>query len=184
MRIGILGGSFNPTHIGHLIIAECAREVLGLDKVFFIPCNQPPHKSNQTLASVKDRLNMLKLSLKGNPYFEALDNELRRGGISYTVDTLREIKRDFPRARLFLIIGADLARQFHSWEKPGSIKDLSRIVVVNRDKEKNLGALSVPRMDISSSLIRLRIKRKQSIRYLVTDRVREYIEKRGLYVHL
>ncbi|MDD5129383.1 MAG: nicotinate (nicotinamide) nucleotide adenylyltransferase, partial [Candidatus Omnitrophica bacterium] len=103
MRIGILGGTFNPVHIGHLILAEEAREKLGLDKIIFIPTALPPHKDNLNIAPADDRLRMLKLATQGNKYFKVLDIEIRRKGRSYTIDTLRELKSKYSRDELYFI---------------------------------------------------------------------------------
>ena len=114
MKIGILGGTFNPPHIGHLILAQTAEEKLGLDKVFFIPTNTPPHK-NTFLLEAKHRLAMVKLTVEDHKSFKALDWEIKRGGFSYTIDTIRELKSKYPGDQFFLIVGSDLANDFNSW---------------------------------------------------------------------
>jgi nicotinate-nucleotide adenylyltransferase len=115
MRIGILGGTFNPPHLGHLILAEEVREKLNLDKIFFIPTNIPPHKSTESVSSWH-RFNMVKLAIKSNPYFEVLDLEIKRGGVSFTIDTIKELKSKFPRDEFYLIVGSDLASTFSTWK--------------------------------------------------------------------
>ncbi|MDD5501774.1 MAG: nicotinate (nicotinamide) nucleotide adenylyltransferase, partial [Candidatus Omnitrophica bacterium] len=121
MKIGVIGGTFNPVHIGHLILAEEAREKLGLDKVILIPTAMPPHKDASGIAPAEDRLKMLKLSVKGNKFFSVSDMEIRRRGRSYTIDTLRELKRRFARDEIYFIIGSDLLKYLNEWKDLGQI---------------------------------------------------------------
>jgi len=185
MKVGILGGTFNPPHTGHLILAECARDLLKLDKVIFIPCNIPPHKSGNKLLKARIRLQMLRLAVKGYKPFKVSDAEIKRGGVSYTVDTLRGFKRINPRDKLFFIIGSDLFKDFQRWKQPQEIEKLAKIAVVMRTdiKSKRRGFIffKMPRMDISSSFIRKRLKERRSIRYLVPREVELYIERHRLY---
>ena len=185
MRVGILGGTFNPPHIGHLILAESVRVFLRLDKVVFIPCNIPPHKSKSYLPEAYIRLKMLRLALRQCPFFEADDCEIRRQGISYTVDTLRQLKKKNPHYKLFLLIGSDLLNEFNQWKEPQAIRKLAKIVIVLRKvikkKEKGFIFFEMPKIDISSSFIRQRIKKSKSIRYLVPRDVELYIKKLSLY---
>ena len=185
-KIGILGGTFNPPHIGHLILAQTAKDVLRLDKVFFIPTNTPPHK-NRRLIDAKKRVKMVKLAIEGCPYFQALDWEIKRGGISYTIDTLRQLKSKYPTTDLFLIIGSDLANTFHTWKDYRKIQTLSRIVVAKRNSylpknEKEFIALDIINVDITSSLIRKYLKKGLSVRYLLPNKVFDYIRRNKLYV--
>ncbi|OQX80240.1 MAG: hypothetical protein B6D56_05440 [Candidatus Omnitrophica bacterium 4484_70.1] len=140
MKIGILGGTFNPPHIGHLILAQEILFKLRLDKIFFVPANIPPHK-NKELTPAYHRINMIKLAIKENNKFEVLDWEIKRGGISYTVDTLRELKNAFPKDELYLIIGSDLANDFSNWKDYKEIFRLAKVVVALREgsplKEKD-----------------------------------------------
>jgi nicotinate-nucleotide adenylyltransferase len=185
MKIGILGGTFNPPHIGHLILAQELTQKLSLDKIFFIPTNIPPHKESHNVKA-GDRLNMTKLCIKGDAHFEALDLEIRRGGISYTVDTVRELKEKFPKAEFYLIVGSDLANDFPTWKYFENLKKSVKIVVAKRrayplKKRNNFIILNIVQMGISSSHIRGLIKKGFSVKYLVPDNVARYIEKHRLY---
>ena len=132
MRIGIYGGTFNPMHVGHLIVIESVREQLQFDRLLFIPSANPPNKSDPSLAPAADRLQMARLGVEGNPDFEVSDIETSRGGISYTVDTLASLAALHPRASLSLIIGADNLIEFQTWKSPTEILDRAELVVMNR----------------------------------------------------
>ena len=140
MKIGILGGTFNPPHIGHIVLAKEIYEKLELDKVLLIPTNTPPHKEDEGV-SADVRLHMIKLAARDQEAFEVSDIELKRGGISYTIDTVRKLKELFPQDELYLIVGSDLANDFLSWKDFDQLKNLVRIVVAQRDnaplKKKN-----------------------------------------------
>ncbi|MEM7816703.1 MAG: nicotinate (nicotinamide) nucleotide adenylyltransferase [Candidatus Aenigmatarchaeota archaeon] len=185
MKIGILGGTFNPPHIGHLILAKEAKEKLGLEKVFFIPTNIPPHKESHNVSAI-DRFNMVKLAVEDNKDFEVLDLEIKRGGVSYTIDTVRELKKRFSSYDFYLIIGSDLAKEFSSWKYSSELKKEVRIVVAKRKEyplrmRNNFIVLDIIHIGISSSYIRGLIKKGFSIKYLVPSRVEEYITKHKLY---
>jgi nicotinate-nucleotide adenylyltransferase len=189
-RIGVFGGSFDPPHIGHLVIAEMARRAMNLDAVYLVPAYQPPHKEGSHASTAHDRLAMTKLSVLGNAMLKVSDLELRRKGISYTVDTVRAFRKRFPNSELFLIIGSDSLRQFHAWKSPAEILAEVALIVYRRPRSgrtnARLGSLNVsfvkgPLMEISSSDIRKRIQRGKSIRYLVRDNVLSFIEKKKLY---
>ena len=126
-RVGILGGTFNPIHLGHLLIAQDAMEQLGLDRVKFIPSATPPHKTVDKLASERDRLRMITLAIRGNGCFEVDDIEIRRGGKSYSVDTLTELRRREPRAAFYFIIGSDSLRELHLWREVQLLGDALHI---------------------------------------------------------
>jgi nicotinate-nucleotide adenylyltransferase len=180
MKIGILGGTFNPVHIGHLILAEWVRDYLRLDRVIFIPCNRPPHKFNNNLLDSKVRLGLLKKTLAKDKGFSVSDIEIKRKGLSFTVDTLKALKKKHPKDRLFLIIGSDLLKSFNAWKDPKTIKRLAKVVVVLRQsvkRKKGFIYLSMPKVEISSSLVRKRIKENKSIKYLVSKEVRTYLKK-------
>lgn len=184
MRLGILGGSFNPIHIGHLILAECAREQFRLDRVWFIPTARPPHKSAEGLLPGPMRLAMVRLALRGHPTFRASDLELKLGGISYTLRTVQRLRTRYPRARLFLIIGSDML-QVH-WYRWQHLRKMCTILAAPRAEATPAGGahlqrIAMPEIAISSSLVRTRLRRRQSIRYLVPDAVAGYIAQRGLY---
>jgi nicotinate-nucleotide adenylyltransferase len=191
MTLGILGGTFNPPHTGHLIVAEAVRSELALDKILFIPVAIPPHKMNHDIAAPHHRVEMLRRAVEGNPYFEVSEMEVRRGGISFTVDTLRQLQRERPDARLFLLIGMDNLPEFPTWRSPERILELATVVVMTRpgfaandvppDLKGRVRMCPVPTIGIASSDIRARVKEGKSIRYLVADSVRDYIHHHNLY---
>ena len=186
MKIGILGGTFNPPHIGHLILAQDVSEGLRLDKILFIPTNISPHKSSNEMPAFK-RLEMVKLAICDNKKFEVLDLEVKRGGTSYTIDTVRELKALYPKDELYLIVGSDLANYFLEWKDFNDLKKLVKIVVAQRKesplKDKDSFIIKdITQINISSSLIRAMIKQGRTVRYLLGDKVRDYILKNKLYL--
>ena len=188
-KIGIFGGTFDPPHLGHLIIAQTAVEDLELDKVIFVPAASPPHKTDRLTASPAHRHAMLKLAIKGNKKFEASMLELHRGGISYTVDTLRSLNEHYPDAQLFLILGEDNYAEFHSWKAPEDIVRLASLVIYHRNGYGNVKGSSYPvtelkgpLLELSSTEIRKKVSRGQSIRYFVTKEVASYIKSKKLYI--
>lgn len=189
-RLGLFGGSFDPVHYGHLILADRAAEELRLDRVLFVPASAPPHKLDRRRASGRDRLSMLRLALTGHPRFEASDLELRRGGISYTVETLRELRRRRPRVRLFLLLGSDSLVLLPGWKDVAEITRRATFVVARRpDSEPSdlpimnavMRRIDAPLVGISSTQIRERVRRGRSIRYLTPPAVTAYIARRRLY---
>jgi nicotinate-nucleotide adenylyltransferase len=197
-RIGLLGGTFNPIHLGHLLIAQDALEQLALDRVKFIPSATPPHKTVGALASERDRIRMIELAIRRDRRFEMDDLEIRRGGISYSVDTLTELRRRHPQADFFFIIGADSLRELHLWREAQRVVRLCTFVTVPRPGfearpvvDRRLDAASRKRLrqhvlaghtcDIASREIRARVASGRPIRYLVPDAVTEYIRRRRLY---
>ncbi len=190
MKIGILGGTFNPIHNGHLIIAEQVRIRFGLSKVLFIPCNIPYHKKSIGLASAKHRLAMVKLAIKDNPYFEASDIEIKRGGLTYSIDTIRYLKNTYPaNTQFYFIIGVDSLPELPLWREIKTLAKLCRFIAIDRPgfvrpKLKlsfRISNLVYPLIDISSSKIRQEVKQKHSIKYLVPGSVQQYINKHKLY---
>ncbi|MDD4910335.1 MAG: nicotinate-nucleotide adenylyltransferase [Candidatus Omnitrophica bacterium] len=187
MKIGILGGTFNPIHYGHLLMAEQVLQGLGLDRVIFIPSNLPPHKQEDSIASAKDRLVMVKKALKQNPRFFVSDIEIRRKGKSYSVETLRQLKKIYPDDKLFFITGSDLINYLGEWKDVDEIFALADFVVANRpgyilsSLPERIVKVNIKSIDISAYEIRNLIRAGRSARYLVPDEVRGYIEKRGLY---
>ena len=185
MRLGILGGTFNPVHVGHLLLAEAAREQCGLDAVWFIPTATPPHKPAHRLLDGKTRLALIRLAIRGHPAFRASDLELRLGGVSYTLRTVREIRARFPKAQLFLILGSDMLAV--PWYGLKALSRLCTFVVADRPgggvrhQFPRMRTLSMPQLDISSSLIRAKLRRGESIRYLVPDAVAHYLTRYHLY---
>ena len=196
MRIGVLGGTFDPIHVGHLIIAEEARDRLDLEEVCFVPARDPWMKAGQPLTSGHDRLSMARLAMEDNPFFRVSTLELERPGPSYTVDTLRELQEDYgPEAQLFFILGSDAFVRFDEWKDPEGILGLATLVVVDRpgatasaeaidQQVGNAGSVERVRgvhLEISAKDIRRRVAAGASIRYLVPEPVERYIYARGLY---
>lgn len=185
MRIGIFGGTFNPVHVGHLLLAEAAREQLALDRIVFIPTARPPHKTARGLLPGAVRLEMLQLALQRHPAFVASDIELQRPGASYTIDTVRALRAQLPQAKLFLLVGEDLLSvRWAAWK---DIRALCTLVAARRPgapkpkAAKEIKWLEMPQLDISSSDIRKRIAAGRSIRYLVPGAVARHIAAHQLY---
>lgn len=201
MKLGILGGSFNPIHIGHLIAAEEVYWRHGLSRVLFIPAYIPPHKGAEGLAEARHRYEMTRLAIKGNRHFEVSDIEIVREEKSYTVETVELLLKRYGKdCDLYLIIGADTLQELPSWKEIGRLVGLCRMVVVNRpgggseafsqlvpvlgrEKVEEMQGLSIqiPSIGISSTEIRARLREGREIKYLVPQAVEEYIRKRGLY---
>jgi nicotinate-nucleotide adenylyltransferase len=192
MRIGLLGGTFDPVHLGHLRAAESAREALMLDLVAFLPAAVPPHRS-APLTGAEDRLAMTRLATGENASFEAWDAELRRPGPSYTVETVAALLGARPTDSFVLLVGADTWPEIPSWREPERLLSLVEIAVVDRPgvPQGSLAApfpavrgvvrVESPSLPISSTAIRERVRRGLSVRYLVTDSVADYIAERSLY---
>jgi len=187
MKIGILGGSFNPVHIGHLILADEAKEKLGLEKIIFVPVALAPHKDNSDIAPAEDRLRMLKLAIRGNRGFKVSDIETRRPGRSYTIDTLKELKKKYRRDELYFIIGSDLLNYLADWKDIREVIKMVKFVAATRPGYplKNLPdyiqTLPIRAVDISAFEVRQCIRQGKSFRYLVPDVVFNYINKRKIY---
>ena len=192
-RVGVFGGTFDPPHVGHLAIAEWAREELQLDRVCFVPAGTPPHKrAARTPAS--HRLALTRLAVRGNPAFEVERMEVRRRGPSYTVDTLLELARREPAAERYLIVGGDMFDLFPKWRAAELILSLATLVVAprpgakppRRSRWERVGRgvrwLGNPVLDVSSSAIRARAASGRSLRYLVPDAVARYVARHRLYV--
>jgi len=187
MKIGLLGGTFNPVHIGHLILAEEVREKLALDKIIFIPAALPPHKDDADIAPAVDRLNMLKLATKGNKFFGVSDIEIKRTGRSYTIDTVKELKNRFPHDELYFIIGSDLLKYLNEWKDLSQINKIVNFVAATRPGyplEKipaDIHRLAIRAVDVSGFEVRQCARENKSFGYLVPDKVFDYIKKRKLY---
>ncbi|HTY36222.1 MAG TPA: nicotinate-nucleotide adenylyltransferase [Bacteroidota bacterium] len=190
-RIGIFGGSFDPPHLGHIVIAELARRQLGLERVFLVPAFKPPHKAGRYASTARDRLHMTKLSIRGNRNLRVSDIEIRRRGISYTVDTVRFFKKKYHSASLFLIIGGDSLRQFKTWREPDVILSLCELVVYRRPgagtRVSSVRGFPIhyvegPSMDVSSSEIRARLKSGKPVEDMLRKGVLQYIRRNELYV--
>jgi nicotinate-nucleotide adenylyltransferase len=189
-RIGIFGGSFNPVHLGHLLVAQAAIEEMGLTRLFFVPAAQSPFKPESKPASAAERLRWLRLALAGCIWAEVDDQELRRGGVSYTIDTVRDYSQRFVGADLFYLVGADQVAQLPKWKSAEELARLATFVVLPRP-----GQIQAPLpspfagrwltglpLAVSSSQIRSRIKSGLSIRHLVPATVAEAILNSGLYL--
>jgi nicotinate-nucleotide adenylyltransferase len=188
MRIGILGGTFNPIHIGHLILAEEAVAKLGLDKLIFVPTYLPPHKDIDGIITARDRLRMVELAIVGNSKFEVSTFEIDSKKRSYSVDTLKEFRKIYGEDAVFYFLtGSDLLKDLFSWKDVSDIFKMSKFIVANRpgypvkDVPKEVETVVITPIEISSDDIRKRIRTGRSIRYLVTDNVMKYIADRRLY---
>lgn len=183
MKLGLYGGSFDPIHHGHLILARDAIEQLALDRVIFIPAAVSPHKLDRHPAPAEIRRAMVAAAIDGEPQFALDDSELHRTGPSFTIDTVEQMLSQFPGAELFYFIGADNIRALHTWRRIDELRQLVQFVVFDRDADA--AAHGFPtlarRIDISATEIRTRVARGESIRYLVPEPVRALIEKHHLY---
>jgi nicotinate-nucleotide adenylyltransferase len=195
LRLGILGGTFDPIHVGHLAAAHAAIECAHLDRVMFIPSSQPPHRAAAT-APAADRLAMTRLAIQGEPRFEVSDLEFARGGMSYTADTLSELHRSDPADELFLILGWDAARLFKTWHEPERVSSLARVLIVGRPGTETPGpsALAaagldpkrvltcfVETPDVSASTLRELLSAGHSVAGKVPAAVERYITSKHLY---
>ena len=197
-KIGIMGGTFNPIHIGHLMLSEWAMDAVGLDEIWMIPAGQPYKKAEETILPGQERLHMAELAVRENKRISCLDLEIERKGYTYTYETLEELKSRFPDAEFYFILGADCLFSLEEWRKPERIlKNCTLIAAVRNDttmeemEEKrnelmrrfggNVILLPFARMSISSSEIRKRVAEGKSIRYMVPDAVKDYIEEKGFY---
>jgi len=184
----VFGGSFDPVHHGHLIVAVEAGRALGLDEVRLVPARQQPFKQAVHLAPAEHRVAMLRLAIEGVRGLAVDDRELRRAGPSYTIDTLREIRAELPDAELHLLVGSDTARDFAQWREAGTIRQLATLVILSRPGTSvpaDAGAarvLGVPAIDISATQVRERVRAGETIRFLVPETVARYIADRRLYV--
>jgi len=196
MRLGIYGGTFDPIHYGHLLLAERCREALQLDEVWFIPAGNPPHKQGRVTTPAKARAEMVEFAVSGFPEFRVSRMEMERGGPSYTVQTLELIRASDPTREVFLLMGADSIAELVTWREPARILELSQVVAVNRAGESpDLSSLSdllqqtgrtvrtveMPAMGVSASEIRSRVARQFSIRFLTPRPVEMYIRQHKLY---
>jgi nicotinate-nucleotide adenylyltransferase len=185
-KVGILGGTFNPPHNGHLLIANEVLNELDLDEIWFMPNGEPPHKKKSDYVSDEDRLNMLNLAIRGNDKFRIETIELERIGPSYTVDTMKLINKSYKDSHFFFIIGADMIEYLPKWRNIDELVKLVQFVGVDRPSYNHQTDYSVlyvdiPSIEISSSMIRERCKTGKTVRYLLPDSVIEYIEEKHLY---
>ena len=187
MRLGVFGGSFDPVHVGHLIVAEAAAELLRLDRVLFIPARVQPFKVGLHSASAEDRVGMLRLAIDGNARFALDSREIRRDGPSYSADTLCELHSETPDDELFLMVGADAAWDLPRWHNAELLTDYASLFVLSRpgfdvpEFDMISGSIDVPEINLSASRIRKAAESGESLRYLVPPAVLDYIESKGLY---
>ena len=196
MRLGIYGGTFDPIHYGHLLLAERCRDELQLDEVWFIPAGSPPHKQGRVSTPAKARMAMVEFAVSGFPEFRVSRIELERVGPSYTVQTLEQVRASAPSREVFLLMGADSIAELVTWKDPARILELAQVVAVNRAGEKpdlsslnelmqqtgrTVRTIEMPAMGISASEIRSRVALKQSIRFLTPRPVEMYIRQNNLY---
>jgi nicotinate-nucleotide adenylyltransferase len=194
--VGILGGTFDPVHYGHLIIAEAARDQLGLDRVEFLPANDPPHKPDDSVSPAADRVAMVCAAIRGIPYFNVNEVEIERTGPSFTVETLEHLKLRRPGDELVFIVGGDSLRDFPTWRSPGRIVELASLAVIQRpdarfnveDLDERVPGLrerihfvDTPLIEISATDLRDRIATSRSIRFQTPDNVIAYIKGHSLY---
>jgi nicotinate-nucleotide adenylyltransferase len=190
MKLAIFGGMFDPPHFGHLTVAERTLSMLQADSMFFVPAASHPMKLEIGHSSAHDRFAMTSLAVKDHPLFSVSDIEINRPGVSYTVDTLEEIRKEYNPEAIFLCIGADNAAIFHKWHRPERIVELCNIVVWKRSTDltvtspftDHMTILDTPLIDVSSTQIRQLVHDGKSIEGLVPDSVREYIVEHSLYL--
>lgn len=190
-RIGMFGGTFDPPHTGHLIVAAHVREELGLDRIIFIPAMTPPHKQDRAVTAGRHRLAMVERAIEGDPHFAVSDCELRRGGVSYTIDTVQDLLRTHSGAELTVLIGMDNLVDFSTWRDPEGILSRAAVVVMTRPGFTHgpgdapfltrMRLCEVPDIGIAARDIRRRVSEGRSIRYLVPAGVEEYVATHGLY---
>ncbi len=200
MRLGLFGGSFDPVHYGHLLLAECCREQARLDAVWFLPAAVPPHKRGQNLTPSDRRIEMLQLAIAGNAAFSVNRYETDRGGVNYSVDTLAHFRQESPEMELFFLLGADMLHDLPTWHEPARVCQLATPIVVRRPGANQLDfdrlgpiatpgqideirrlQVEMPEIGISSTEIRRRVAAGQSIRYLTPRAVEKYIATHGIY---
>ncbi len=197
MRLGIYGGTFDPIHYGHLLLAERCREELQLDEVWFIPAGTPPHKQGRVTTPAKARAAMVEFAVSGFPEFKVSRIEMERTGPSYTVQTLEQLRTAAPEREVFLLMGADSIAELVTWKDPARILELSQVVAVNRAGEspdlsslqsllertgRTVRTIEMPAMGVSASEIRTRVASGKSIRFLTPRPVEMYLRQHKLYL--
>jgi nicotinate-nucleotide adenylyltransferase len=194
MKKCIFGGTFDPPHIGHLLIAQTICEAEEFDKIIFVPAFKNPHKSEGVSSPIEKRLKMLEIAVEGNPHFEISDIEIKRGGISYSLDTIRHIKKEqnLKCEELYFLIGSDILNDFHKWHEPLKILEECQVIVALRPGFQpssvpnwilsEIQFANIPRFELSATQIRKRWKENKTIRYMVTQPVWEFINENSLYL--
>lgn len=198
-KIGLMGGTFDPIHYGHLLIAENAYEQFRLDEVIFMPTGTSPHKDSGKILDANERMELIRLAIQDNPHFSCSDYEITKEGICYTYLTLRDFQKQFQDADLYFIMGADSLAYFDSWRCPDEISRLSTILAAVRDgldldqllpirdslEQKyntRIGFINTPNFSVSSHMIRQRLAKQQTVRYLIPDAVEAYLKQHAIYV--
>ncbi|NBI29507.1 nicotinate-nucleotide adenylyltransferase [Chengkuizengella marina] len=193
MKIGIMGGTFDPIHIGHMIVAERARIEMQLQEIWFMPSSIPPHKNNTPIATPKQRWEMVCKAVQTNEFFLVKDLELLREGVSYTIDTVRYLKKQYPLHEFYFIIGGDMIQYLPKWYQIDELIQLISFIglqrpgteihwdLINEQMKQKITMVTMPLIDISSSEIRKINAQNKSIRYLVHDKVYDYIKEHKLY---
>jgi len=201
MRIGILGGTFDPIHYGHLVAGEEAKRALDLERVLFVPSARPPHKQAYPVSPADIRVQMVRLAIADNPYFELSTMEVDRPGFSYTVDTIASLRRELgEQSELFFILGEDALADLPTWHDPKRLLELCQLIAVNRPGyhsfslrllerqlpgvEKRVHEVRIPELAIWSTELRARVCSGLSVRYLLPDAVHDFVYARGLYLNL
>ncbi|MFD1038549.1 nicotinate-nucleotide adenylyltransferase [Virgibacillus byunsanensis] len=185
MRVGILGGTFDPPHIGHLIIAEEVRIALSLDEVWFIPSNEPPHKDKATIVA-NERFAMLQVAIENNSAFNVNSIEMDRLGKSYTFDTMKLLREKHPGIEFYFIIGADMVEFLPRWQNISDLVQMVTFVGVERpgyrlETDFPVKQVEIPSIEISSTVLRERLRNNQSVKYLIPQSVEAYIKEKQLY---
>ncbi len=188
MKIGIFGGTFDPIHQGHLEIARQAQQQFALDKVFFVPAGRPPHKKSKDMAPAEHRYEMVRLAIQGQPGFEISALEMERPETSYTVETLRDLKKRFPDTELYWIMGADSLAEIATWKEPGEIKRLAKFLVAHRSDEKmkhtaqeGVAWIAMPLCPVSATAIRKQLRQGKGPGDGLPNAVASYIQAHHLY---
>ena len=198
-KVGIMGGTFNPVHFVHLLLAEAAYEQFHLDEIMFLPSKRPAYKPLSELIEEEHRFHMIELAIADNPYFSVSDMEFHRVGNTYTADTLLELSKKYPDTEFYFILGGDSLFELEKWSRPEIVMEKAYIVAAQRDDKDNdlmvqkmtelnekykakIELLQVPMLEVSSRMLRERVKKGQSIRYFLPEAVRSYIIEHGFYL--
>lgn len=185
-KVGILGGTYNPPHIGHLIIANEVKHALGLDEIRFMPTAEPPHKAADEAVTEAQRFDMVQLATEGIEGFVAFPYEINRGGVSYTFDTIKSLRAEEPDVEFYFIIGGDMIDQLETWHRIDELMELITFVGVNRPGWESktpypVQLVDIPEIDLSSTLLRERFEKNESVTFLIPPVVEAYIREEGLY---
>lgn len=187
LRVGLLGGTFDPPHLGHLTIAQGVLETCKLDEIWFMPSHRPPHKNGSAITDNHQRVKMTQLAIDGNPYFKLSLIEFERNDRSYTIDTIEILKENYPGTDFYFIIGGDMIEDLPNWHRIDELSNMIKFIGVNRpgyypdNEQYHVSLVDVPQIDVSSSELRSRLRDRKSGRYLLPESVRTFIAEEGLY---